>query len=55
MMNKKGKDRKALQEYIDRFRELDNDTLIQRLSIIWNNTFARQAINIILKEREAKP
>jgi hypothetical protein len=53
-MNKKEKDRIALQEYIDWFRELDNETLINRLSIIVNNNFASQAINIILKERGIK-
>jgi hypothetical protein len=47
---KKEKDRESLQEYIDRFRKLDTNTLIQRLGIIIHNNFARQAINIILKE-----
>jgi hypothetical protein len=49
--SKKDKDRESLQEYIDRFRKLDTDTLKLRLGVIINNNFARQAINIILKER----
>ena len=52
--NKKEKDRELLQEYIDRFEKLDTETLVQRLGIIINNDFARQAINIILKNRGIK-
>jgi hypothetical protein len=51
---KKAKDRELLQEYIERFEKLDTETLVQRLSIIINNDFARQAINIILKTRGIK-
>jgi len=50
---KKEKDRESLQEYIDRFRKLNTDVLKERLAIIFHNNFARQAINIILKERGA--
>jgi hypothetical protein len=52
--SKKEKDRELLQEYINRFEKLDTETLVQRLSIIINNDFARQAINLILKERGVK-
>jgi len=53
-LSKKEKDRQILQEYKDRFEKMDTETLIQRLSFIINNDFARQAINLILKERGVK-
>ena len=52
-MSKHDTDRKKLQEFIDRFNKLESEALILRLSKGQGNPFARQAINIILKERGA--
>ncbi len=54
IMTKKEKDRIELQKFVDRFSQRESEWLINHLSIGLGNKLARQAINIILKERGVK-